>query len=286
MKIIGYFSDWGPVSKIQYKYITCLDYAFVRLNADGTLNIDKNRDKLKAIVPVAHQNNVKVVVSLADMKGEFNTVTKDPAKQRKLINAVADMVNEFNLDGIDLDWEYPVKKDNGDVRYLALIKDLYKVLHPQNKILSIAVPAVASMSDGFPDEIFPLLSYVNIMAYDDQKMENGSHASYDFAVSGLNYWLGTRKLPKSKAILGVPTYARTGEGKAIYYKDLISEGASFSRDQFRGVNYNGKDQMLRKIRLAQRNTAGIMIWEINGDTNDSTSMIKYISDVMRKKKLM
>jgi GH18 family chitinase len=284
MKIIGYFSDWGSVSKIPYNHITCLDYAFVRLKADGTLNIDKNRDKLRAIVPTAHANNVKVVVSIADMNGEFNSVTKDPDKLQTFVDAISRMVTEFDLDGIDVDWEYPVVKDGGDQRYLALIKALSQVLKPQGKILSIAVPSEPSMCGGFSSALFPLVSYVNIMAYDDQKMAGGSHSSYGFAVAALQYWITARRLPKSKAVLGVPTYARNNQGKAFYYKDLRIQGAAFDQDNFDGINYNGKDIMIKKIKLAQKNTSGIMIWEINGDTSDSTSMIKLISDVVRGKK--
>lgn len=281
--IIAYFSDWALESTIPYRYMTCLNFAFVRVQNDGSLDIDKKREKLSRIVANGHRNGIKVVASLSDKNGEFNNVTKDPAKQQLLVRSILAMVKEMNLDGIDIDWEYPFLKDGGDVRYLALIKALSRSLLSQGKILSIAVSAEAYKSEAIRKDVYPYVSYVEIMAYDDPNMLDGSTSSYRFTQKTLDYWLNVRGLPKSKAVLGVPIYARDKKGTAIYYSDLMKSGASPDKSSFHGINYNGKDIMLQKVNLAKMRCNGIFSWEIFGDTGDQTSMIKFIYDQMRKK---
>mgnify|MGYP001387665043 FL=1 len=71
----------------------------------------------------------------------------------------------------------------------------------------------------------------------------------------------------------------------ISYKEIVNEypGAANS-DQVDKIYYNGVDTIVKKVRLAEeRETGGIMIWEITRDvdTSDDRSLLKTIYEQAR-----
>src|SRR5207244_7241630 len=111
----------------------------------------------------------------------------------------------YNLDGIDIDWEYPDVGASGN-NFSALMSALSTAMHSRGKLLTAAVVANGFYGDGVPSAVFGSVDFLNIMSYDAGK----PHASYAFAVENLDYWQG-RGLPASKTVLGVPFYARPGD---------------------------------------------------------------------------
>lgn len=86
----------------------------------------------------------------------YSQMTADPAKRAKFIKAVVDVVREKKLEGIDIDWEYPIGPDSGleiahtpedGEHYIALLTELRAAFNELEKetgkycSLSTAVPA-------------------------------------------------------------------------------------------------------------------------------------------------
>ena len=167
-----------------------------------------NAGKLRQIVSVGHAQGVKVLIAvggweLGDGGGvdtRFVQLASNASTRTAFVNNMISFVNEYNLDGVDMEWEYP---DNGSEpqNYELLMRELAQALHSRGKLLTAAVVAQGWAGNGILSGVFNDVDFLNLMAYDGG--DGASHSPYSYAESSLNYWLG-RGLPKSKAVLGVP----------------------------------------------------------------------------------
>ncbi len=273
-RIIGYVTDDVIPELVPYAQLTHINYAFVVPNADGTFHDVNNPWKLKSIVEKAHAQGVKVLVSVGGWgwDDQFEALAADPALRATFVSGLAAYAEEYNLDGLDIDWEYP---DPGvsDQHFLALMQELRTAL-PAGKLLTAAVLAQGPTVEGILPETFPLMDFVNIMAYD---ASDSDHSSYAFAESAMNAWL-ERGLPPEKTVLGVPFYARPNW---VPYRKLVEADPNAANldmiDYFsQNVYYNGLATMEQKTRLAMAKGSGIMIWTLGFDTTDDTSLLTII----------
>ena len=211
-KIVGYFPTWqGKVEDIQYGRITHLNYAFVLPTPAGGLTALEDPGRLRRLVEGAHKQGVKVSIAIGGWNDgndkAFEQVGADPALQAAFVEAVAAFVNEYQLDGVDMDWEYPDPGQSGQ-NFLALMQKLRARLQPMGKLLTMAVVGDGRTAAGIPDQTFPLVDFVNIMAYDaDEDKRYVHHSPYEYSELCLDFWLA-RGLPRDKVILGVPFYGK------------------------------------------------------------------------------
>src|SRR5688572_1368738 len=111
-KIVAYLTSWsGSASAVQYSRITHLNYAFVLPNANGSLQALDNPAKLQDAVSRSHAAGVKVLISVGGWNGgndsAFESLAGNATARNAFINNMVNMVNTYNLDGVDIDWEYP-----------------------------------------------------------------------------------------------------------------------------------------------------------------------------------
>src|SRR5688572_8070854 len=116
---IVYMPSWaGSVSQIQWPYVTHVNYAFVLPNGNGTLQAVPNPSKLQQLVSTAHANGKKVLVSLGGWNGGndsgFEQLAGNASARTTFTNAIINLVNQYGLDGIDIDWEYPDPGTSGN----------------------------------------------------------------------------------------------------------------------------------------------------------------------------
>jgi chitinase len=263
-KIIGYLTSWsGTVAEMQLNKLTHVNYAFVLPNADGSLKPLENPAKLNQLVTAAHANGVKVLISVGGWNdgndSAFETLAASPAGRTNFTNSMIAMVNQYNLDGVDIDWEYP-DPDNSNPdnpqpgssahNYYLLMSELSDAMHNRGKLLTAAV-----VSLGWA--VFSKVDFLNLMAYDGG---NGStHSPYQYAVDSINFWRG-RGLPAAKTVLGVPFYGRPSWAS---YRTLIAAGCSPDSDtcNYQGstVYYNGRPTIRQKTQLALQQAGGIIL---------------------------
>lgn len=278
LRIIGYTPSWSTVeSSIQYNKLTHINYAFVLPNPNGSLQPVPNPTLLRTIVQHAHANGVQVAVSIGGWNdgndSAFVSLAANTLSMITFRNQVIAMVDEYNLDGIDIDWEYPDPDTAESTNYSTLMRLLGYDLRVKNKYLSAAVVGDGYTGNGVQAEVFNSVQFLNLMAYD---ANNGDHSPYSYAVASLNYWTG-RGLPIEKAVLGVPYYAHPSW--AAYNTKVAQNPANACRDTDGSDYWNGIPTIRNKATLA-RNYGGIMTWELSQDTTGANSLLTAMWEVM------
>jgi chitinase len=279
-RVVGYAIAGIDVGAIQFDKLTHINYAFLIPNSDGTFAPIGNPSELREIVEKAHNAGVKVLISVGGWgrDEEFETLAADPTVCSNFVTELSKFVEEFKMDGADIDWEFPNREASSD-NFLALIQELRNAM--PKKLVTIAVVAQGSSGEGVPAQAFELLDFVNIMAYDKV---GTFHSSYEYADEALKYWLG-RGLPASKAVLGLPFYSRPiyKPYKAIVEKDPQAANVDVFKILSTMVNYNGIPTIQKKTELAMQLGSGIMIWALNYDSSDGKSLLNAIDQVVKTK---
>ena len=280
-KSVGYLPSWtGNVNSVQYGKLTHINYAFVLPNSNGTLRPVENPSKLSALVSLGRANNVKVSIAIGGWNNgddsAFEALAANAGTRTTFVNSVVNFVNQYGLDGVDMDWEYPDPGASAN-NFSLLMQQLSNALRPQGKLLTAAVVAEGYYRDGVPSAVFNHVDFLNIMAYDG----GSPHANYDWSINAVNGWKA-RGLPAGKAVLGVPFYSRPGY---YTYAQLVGmDPANANRDctSVGGAQqcYNGIPTVKRKTQWALANAGGMMNWELTQDTSGSTSLVSAIYDTV------
>ena len=288
-KIIGYIPGRSvDTASIQFDKLTHINFAFaIPAKNGGGLDALRNWDKLGALVKKSHASGVKVFISIGgwsvgDGGGDdsrFHRIAADPEERNLFVVKTMQLVRRFNLDGVDMDWEYPDIENRSAEDNVLLMRQLGDSLHAVNKELTAAVVHYGNQGEGTKDEIFEIVDWLNLMAYDDDKGQPVPHSPYSLAEKSINYWVKERGLPPQKAVLGLPFYGKPRKEKLSHYKDILAAGADPMKDEFDSVYYNGIATIKRKTELAkQEGLGGVMIWEISQDTNDERSLLRAIHE--------
>ncbi len=118
-RIVGYMPSWsGTAAEIQYDKLTHIIYAFINPQAsgDGSLTAIENPSKLQQIVSNAHASGVKVMIAVGgwtDLNNPgFETLAASATSRQNFADNLLSLVNQYNLDGVDIDWEYPREVTN------------------------------------------------------------------------------------------------------------------------------------------------------------------------------
>ncbi len=203
--IVGYYPSWvaggsyyiNSPSKIDYTKYTHIMYAFAIPGTDGKIGSVDNSASLTDLVTRAHAANVKVLLSIGGWLDSspnntpFETISGNTTYINNLATACGNLITQYNLDGIDLDWEYPTTK----AKWNALATALGTKIHGMGKLFTAAVSESASNNGDHYDDV-SMLDLVNIMCY----------GNYSLASSSMSYWT-SRGVPQSKRMLGVPFYS-------------------------------------------------------------------------------
>lgn len=279
-KVVGYVTTWGgEINDIQFDKLTHINYAFLLPTVTGGVMDIENLPKLIALVKLAHSKNVKVLASVGgwnygDDSG-FISISKSDVYRKAFAAKLLAIINQYDLDGVDIDWETP-KAGITDVSFTLLMQQLNLTIRSQGKLVTAAVPGLNSPS--IQNEVFGSVDFLNIMAY-DSFLDEYNHSPYSLSVSALSYWRG-RGLPANKAVLGLPFYGRSRKGWDFtsyeLYNDLLNKGADYNADTFKKTGYNGTATIKSKTNLALSQAGGVMIWELSGDAKGEKSLLGVI----------
>lgn len=288
-KIVGYFPSWsGDPRTIQYRELTHICYAFATPMADGSYAAIPNERKLMDLAARAHAAGVKVLLSVGGggtgYASALAAIAADSVLTEQFVDRSVDLIGEYGLDGIDMDWEFPAAQDA--LSFSLLMHALSARLHEAGLELSIAVSATSFHGKNCLDSVIEDVDFLNIMAYDDGYGVPGApHSSYWYAQAAMDYWLVNRSVPKAKAILGVPFYGRslTDRHSISYSKVLVVDPWASSADVSGEFGYNGFDTLRAKaVNLARLRGGGIMIWQLNQDADGSASLLNAIFDAIKE----
>jgi len=278
-KVIGYFPSWqGSVSAIQFSKVTHINYAFLLPNANGSLQAIDNASKLQSLVSSGHSAGVKVCISVGGWNNgddsAFVSLAGNSTYRTAFVNNLVNFVNQYGLDGVDIDWEYPDSSTQNN--YATLMSQLASAMHSRGKLLTAAVIASGSTGDSILSSVFSSVDWLNIMDYDNTG--GVGQSTYQSAIDSFNYWVSTRGLTASKAMLGVPFYSDPSD---YAFWDLLQLGASPTADSWNGEGYNGIPTIQQKTSLALSRGGGIMIWELSEDATGANSLLSAIYNVIQ-----
>jgi len=275
-RVVGYFERSGTgalngeETAVAFDSLTQVNYAFMYPTSAGDVTGLQSAAQIETLAKLAHPKGVRVLLSIGGwMNGNdsaFESLAANASARAAFVNKVAQWVTDFGIDGADIDWEFPDPGASSS-NYATLMSALASKLHGMGKILTSAVHATAPYGDGIPSAVFSTVDFLTLMAYDHSPPP---HSSYNYAVSSLDYWLG-RGLLASKAVLGVPFYGRE---PPTPYKTLVAQDPQAPyKDQVGSIYYNGLATMRSKTQLAASRGSGVMIWTVNMDTHDATSLL-------------
>jgi GH18 family chitinase len=269
-RIVAYATDGIVESLIPYDKLTHINYAFLTPKADGAFNRINNGWKLKLIVENAHKHDVKVLISVGGWgwDAQFETVAADPSRRSAFVRNLKAFVDEYQLDGADIDWEYPEAGESA-LNFLALIREL-RVAMPDN-VITTAVVSHGENGMGILPETFEEFDFINVMTYDGP-----AHGTMEQFERGLAFW-SERGLPKEKIVMGLPFY---GDPNLPYFKIIAADPSASHRDtlEYFGatVHYNGIPTVQAKTRMAMEQAGGVMFWTLDFDAQGEYSLVDAI----------
>ncbi|MET2985531.1 glycoside hydrolase family 18 protein [Aureibaculum conchae] len=273
-KVIAYVHGWNNIletHKEKANQITHINYAFANIK-DGKVVEDKSSDTetLKKLNELKQVNPaLKILVSVGgwSWSKNFSDAALTEQSREVFANSAIAFMQRHNIDGIDLDWEYPGQiGDNNTFRsedkenftaILKLIREKLEAIRPNTYLLTIATGANQKYLDHTNmAEAHQYLDFINIMTYDyftGGGSKTGHHSNL-FASSFNSNGISSAKaveqhvnagIPIEKLVLGVPFYGRWWKGANDenngLYQDSSGErgGYSFKEIEEKYINTNG-----------------------------------------------
>ncbi|KAF9109984.1 hypothetical protein BGX27_006898 [Mortierella sp. AM989] len=257
--VIGYWVPWGdvPVASLDMTKYTHINYGFAVLwkgaNSPTTITFDRYYDgtPMKALVARGNQYGVPILMSIGGWTGSqtFSTVAASASLRKTFINNAMVFVRKntlpdyaenpdgWNMDGLDIDWEYPGRagavcntySPQDTSNYLLLLKELRAQLDlefPTKRKLLTAAVRVKPFDDasGNPmtdvSAFVPYFDWVSVMAYDimgSWSETTGGNAPFNTPpspgdpfsfVQAINSWMSAG-WPSDKLVVGTAFYGRS-----------------------------------------------------------------------------
>lgn len=207
----------------------------------------------------------------------FSMMARDADKRTEFCKSVKSLLDEYGLDGVDIDWEYPTYSAEGTEASAAdkgnfnlVLKELRETLGT-SKIISFASSSSAKYVD-WPIAI-QYIDYVNVMTYDMGAAPNGhnsplyrsakfNHRSCDESIE-LHLAAG---IPLNRMNLGVPFYGKAEKNPSEANKVYNYE-----------VNYNEMYDILHNNWYKKRSL------DVTGKNNrawDDVAKVPFLTDNM------
>ena len=174
----------------------------------------------------AHNNGYKVWAkvsndTLPSTIDEFSKIINDYQIRSLMIKDILSYVDKYDLDGINLDFEYMYMKDSE--AFSRFVIELAPQLREKGKCLSVDVTAPNGAENWSlcydRNIIAEVADYIVFMGYDQYGTTAiGTTAGYNWVVNSLKNMLTYDEVPAEKLILGLPFYTKlwqTQNGKTI-----------------------------------------------------------------------
>ena len=270
--VVGYVAGFRSYdfSQIDATRLTHINYAFaniidgqVMFGSDKIDDNERNSDDIRALTALKEVNpELKVLVSVGGWgwSGNFSDAAlSDSSRERFAVSAAA-FVREHDLDGIDLDWEYPNHPGAGNIfrpedvhNFTLMLECVRKHLdslsaeqgRKERYLLTIATGASELYAAN--TELGALqqhLDFINIMTYDfhhGASYQTGHHANLYLSSSDAPDGDATERavdihirdgVPPSKLNIGIPFYGRIWKGVEPLnnglYREARTTGAGMS----------------------------------------------------------
>ena len=270
--VVGYYAAWaagqgyGP-EDIPAELFTQINYAFGKIEDGKALLSDPIRDgkNLRGLTALREKHpGLKIALSIGgwDESTYFSDAAATAKSRETFAQSCAALLTAHKLDGMDLDWEYPVSGGTSGVihrpqdreNFTLLLKALRKALDRQgqldgkNYVLTIAGAANSGYLNCIePKAVAETVDHIFLMAYD---FHGPWSASADFNAplyapmdsptryrdsvdEGISAWLD-RGVPAEKLVLGMPLYGYiyqgvSGGNNGLYSRFTTAQSVSWDK---------------------------------------------------------
>nr|WP_307992798.1 glycoside hydrolase family 18 protein [uncultured Niameybacter sp.] len=233
--LIGYVhtQDLKTVTDEDARNLDIINIAFGHIQQDEitweTFDVVEQMERLKGLNPT-----LKFLLSLGGWgAGGFSEAAATDEGRKSVAKSALKWISEYNLDGVDLDWEYPsytmagIKGCREDKEnFTLLLKEIRETLDKVNTsyMLTIAAGGGKYYLKGVEmKEVIKYLDYVQLMTYDLRggfQVLTGHHTNlypaeldlFDFSVEEAVDDFEAAGVPLDKIVIGVAFYSRMWKG--------------------------------------------------------------------------
>lgn len=192
------------------KSVNCISPTwFSILNNDGELSSLASETYVKR----AHDNGLEIWALCDDFRArtdeiDLATVLGNTTSRDRLVNGLIANAIQYNLDGINIDFEYISQKTAS--AYLEFLRELSVKCRNNGIVLSVDSYVPSEYTKYYDrEEQGKIVDYVIVMAYDEHyagSEESGSVASIGFVEEAVNNIV--KMVDPSKVIIAMPFYCR------------------------------------------------------------------------------
>jgi chitinase len=240
-RVIAYVAGWSMPATIAPEKLTHINFAFARIDDGGRIVFEdpKFASALKSLLALKQRNRrLRVLVSVGGWEADgFSDAALTETSRKRFAESAVEFLRAHNLDGIDLDWEYPgqgvagIKFRAEDKQHFTLLlKTLREHLDAASDaedrsgrnryLLTIASADREYFDHTEMDKLHVCLDWINVMGYDffnSLTKTTGHHAGLYASASAaprdrnadasINQHLAAG-IPPDKLVLGVAFYGR------------------------------------------------------------------------------
>lgn len=272
--------------------------------AIGWDQVERDEDKyygrmMKNLHNVLDKAGTNIVLTILNPSGEngneqvMKSITQN--KDTLITNMIA-FANKYEIDGIDLDWEFPMSQEEFDA-YNSFLQELKSRMDREmwNKDESTLSLAVATWALKYTPETIECIDYVNVMGYDilDQ---DGQHSSFFSSCVQAADYIESQGFSKEQINIGFPFYGTWEGGRMEQYAyNAISEEISpfnnfytmkkYDTQEDRYTYFNSQAIIRDKTAYAYlKGYGGVMIFSLYCDVapTDNKSLTKSISEFLEE----
>jgi chitinase len=236
-------------AEIAVDKLTHINYAFADVK-DGRVveGFARDAENFKVLAELRRQHpHLRILISVGGWtwSGNFSDAALTAESRRRFADSAIAFVTRHDIDGVDIDWEYPGLRGNDNVHrpedrenFTALMTELRQALDAEGRtrgrryLLTFAAGAFPDfLAKTEMDKVQAVVDFVNLMTYDfrtsdpiaghhanlylhpaDTKQRSVDSAVREFIAAGV---------PPAKIVVGVPFYGRAwaniqGEGTGPY----------------------------------------------------------------------
>ena len=260
--VVGYYAGWSAyqgyqASDLPVRLLTHINYAFAGIDPDdGTLVLDApelDRKNFAALRALREEHpHLKLMLSVGgwDHSTHFSDVAATAARRQAFARSCAELLAAHGLDGIDLDWEYPVSggtagtvhrpqdKQNFTLLLQAIRQELDRQGGLDGRDYQLTIAGAAGswyLGNIQPAAVADTVDHIFLMAYDlhgpwDSYADfnaplytpSGSAPHYQSSVSDSVAAYLNSGVPADKLVLGMPLYGYRYDGVSSSGNGLYS----------------------------------------------------------------